>query len=378
MKEIGIYIHIPFCKSKCYYCDFVSFANKEEKVEEYIEALKQELKKRAIKDYLVKTIFIGGGTPSSINQKYIVDIIQCIKINYKVDDNAEITIEVNPNTANENKLKDYYDIGINRLSIGLQSSNNELLKKIGRIHTYENYVETVELAKKVGFTNINTDIIIGLPSQTIYDAEDTIEKILKLNLTHISVYSLILEPGTKFMEMYKKKQITLMDDELERYMYWFVKRKLEENGYIHYEISNFAKPGFQSKHNMDCWSQKEYLGFGISAASYENKVRFSNKKNIETYIENIRNNEFEKNVNIEEKQDKQSEMNEYIILGLRKMEGVSIEKFKQKFEQDPIRIYGTPILKLLEDELIVLDGDETIKLTDKGLNVANIVWEEFI
>ncbi len=378
MKEIGIYIHIPFCKSKCYYCDFVSFAQKEEKIEQYIHALKLEIKKRANKDYNVKTIYIGGGTPSSISEEYIVDIIKTIKNNYEVDKKAEITIEVNPNTANEEKLKAYKESGINRLSIGLQSSNNELLKAIGRIHTYENYLETINLARKVGFTNINTDIIIGLPNQTIYDVEDTINKLIELELLHISVYSLILEPGTIFMEMYEKAQLKPADEELDRYMYWFTKRKLEENGYIHYEISNFAKKGFESKHNVDCWTQKEYLGFGIAASSYENKVRYSNISNIEKYIENINNNEFNKNVKIEEKQDKQTEMNEYIILGLRKLDGVSIKEFEKKFNQNPLELYRLKLYKLLYRELIVLTGDEKIQLTDKGLNVANIVWEEFI
>lgn len=378
MKEIGIYIHIPFCKSKCYYCDFVSFAQKEDKVQEYINALKLEIEKKSDENYNVKTIFIGGGTPSAISEKHIVDIIKTIKKNYKIDEKAEITIELNPNTADEKKLKAYKEAGINRLSIGLQSSNNNLLKKIGRIHTYEDYIETVKLAKKVGFTNINTDIIIGLPNQTIYDVEDTINNLLKLELTHISVYSLILEPKTVLMEMYNNKEITLIDDELERYMYWFAKRKLEENGYIHYEISNFAKKGFQSKHNLDCWTQKEYLGFGVAASSYENKVRYSNKRNLGEYIENIKNNQFEKNINIEEKQDKQTEMNEYIILGLRKMEGVSIKEFEKKFNQSPLELYRLKLYKLLNKELIVLTGDEKIQLTDKGLNVANIVWEEFI
>ncbi len=380
MKEIGIYIHIPFCKSKCYYCDFISFADKEEQIEEYIDALKLEIEKKADSSYIVKTIFIGGGTPTVISEKYIIGIINTIKNNYKVYEEAEITIEVNPNTADEKKLKAYKNIGINRLSIGLQSSNNELLKKIGRIHTYEDYLETIKLAKKVGFTNINTDIMIGLPEQTIYDVEDTINKLLKLDLNHISVYSLILEPGTVFMKMHKSGQIELIDEELERYMYWFTKRKLEENGYIHYEISNFAKKGFESKHNVDCWTQNEYLGFGIAAASYEDKVRYSNTKNLEEYIENIKNNQFDKNINIEEKQDRETEMSEYIILGLRKIEGLSLPAFEEKFKERLMKIktYRIKIYNLLNKELIVLTGDERMKLTDKGLNVANMVWEEFI
>lgn len=377
MKEIGIYIHIPFCKSKCYYCDFVSFANKTDIIKQYIECLKIELIKRASDKYLVKTIFIGGGTPSSIDCKYIVDIINTVRDNYNIDEHAEITIEVNPKTVDKHKLGEYYKLGINRLSIGLQSANNEILKTIGRIHTFEDYIETIDIAKKVGFKNINTDIMIGLPNQTIYDVEDTLNKIISLNLTHISVYSLILEQGTKLEEMYKAKQVKPVDDEIERYMYWYAKRKLEDNGFIHYEISNFSKPGFSSKHNMDCWSQKEYLGFGVAAASYENKVRFVNTECIEKYIENIKKDELSKNVKIEEKQDEKTEMKEYIILGLRKIGGISYSKFREKFKKDPVSVFEDQVFHLLKEDLIVLEID-SMKLTKKGLDFANIAWEEFM
>lgn len=377
MKEIGIYIHIPFCKSKCYYCDFTSFANKQELVTMYVECLLKEIQNKANDNYKVKTIFIGGGTPSFIDYCYIEKIINKIKKNYNVDQEAEITIEVNPGTANKEKLKKYFELGINRLSIGLQTANNNLLKEIGRIHKYEDYEKTVKIAKEVGFTNINTDLIIGIPNQTIYDVEDTINKLLILDLTHFSVYSLIIEPGTQLESMIEEGKLKLPDEEIERYMYWFAKRKLEENGYIHYEISNFAKPGYSSKHNVDCWTQKEYLGFGVAASSYMNKKRFTNTHCIEEYIKNINLNKYNENVSIEEEQDEKAEMNEYILLGLRKLKGVNLTDFKNKFSKDLLKEYEESIKKLLVEDLITIDYN-TIKLSKKGLDLANLVWEEFI
>lgn len=377
MKEIGIYIHIPFCKSKCYYCDFTSFANKQELVNIYMECLLKEIQNKANDNYKVKTIFIGGGTPSFIDYCYIEKIINKIKKNYNVDQEAEITIEVNPGTANKEKLKKYFELGINRLSIGLQTANNNLLKEIGRIHKYEDYEKTVKIAKEIGFTNINTDLIIGIPNQTIYDVEDTINKLLTLDLTHFSVYSLIIEPGTQLESMIEDGKLKLPDEEIERYMYWFAKRKLEENGYIHYEISNFAKPGYSSKHNVDCWTQKEYLGFGVAASSYMNKKRFTNTHCIEQYIKNINLNKYNENISIEEEQDEKAEMNEYILLGLRKLKGVNLTDFKNKFSKDLLKEYEESIKKLLVEDLITIDYN-TIKLSKKGLDLANLVWEEFI
>ena len=378
MKEIVIYIHIPFCKGKCNYCDFTSFANKDKSIEKYIKCVKKEIQNKASnKKYLVKTIFIGGGTPSYISEKYIGEILETLKSNFDVSKNAEITIEVNPGTVDKNKLEKYYEYGINRISIGLQTSNDQILKLIGRIHTFEQYEQTINIAREVGFTNINSDIIIGLPTQTIYDVEDTINKLIELELTHISVYSLIVEDGTKIEKMLSNNEITLPDEEIERYMYWFAKRKLEQNGFIHYEISNFSKPGFQSQHNLDCWKQKEYLGFGTAAASYENKTRYANTSCLEDYILNIEKDEGFKNIKIEEKQSKQSEMNEYVILGLRKLEGINTVAFKKKFGKDLFEEYKEQFNQLIQEELLVFDVNY-IKLSKKGLDLANIVWREFM
>src|SRR5574344_2748525 len=312
MSDIGIYIHIPFCKSKCNYCDFTSFSGKENLIKRYIECLKKEIQGRSRDYYRVKTIYIGGGTPSYIETNYIEEILATVENNFIIDENVEISMEVNPGTATGSKFKEYSQSGINRLSIGLQTSNDKLLKELGRIHTYDEYEKTIKSAKRSGFSNINTDIMIGIPNQTIYDVEDTIEKLIKLNLTHISVYSLIVEENTKLEKLINDGKLQLPDEEIERYMYWFAKRKLEENGYIHYEISNFSKPLYRCKHNLDCWNQKEYLGFGVSAASYENSCRYKNTDCLEEYIKNIESKEEYKNIKIEEKQDKQTAMSEYM------------------------------------------------------------------
>ena len=375
MKEIGIYIHIPFCIKKCEYCDFVSYCNKKEYVPQYINALKKEIKNNINKEYKITTIYIGGGTPSSIEENYIADIIETIKLNMNEEnlkdfENIEVTIEVNPGTVNKEKLQVYKKIGINRLSIGLQETHNELLKSIGRIHTYEEFIKTYNLARKIGFNNINVDLMIALPNQTIQDIKENLEKITKLNPEHISVYSLILEEGTPFYNKYNENKIKLPDEELERNMYWYVKNTLENNGYMHYEISNFSKKGFESKHNMNCWNQEEYLGFGVAAHSYNNKIRYSNTNSIEEYIKGS-------NKIIHEEQTLEDMQKEYMLLGLRKIEGINIQKFKNKFAQNPIFIFKEQLNKLVDEELIIVYGNE-IKLTNKGLDLANIVWEEFV
>lgn len=276
MKNLGIYIHIPFCIKKCDYCDFISYCDKNSLVEEYINAIQNEIIETINEsynsdEYNINTIYIGGGTPSSIPSKHIVNILNFIKERFNIDENCEITIEVNPGTVVQEKLEDYKNAGINRLSIGLQETHNTLLKEIGRIHTYEQFLDTYNMARKIGFKNINVDLMIGLPNQNIQDIKESLEKIITLNPEHISVYSLILEEGTKLYKKYEEGKIQLPDEELERNMYWYVKNTLEQNKYKHYEISNFAKEGYESKHNTNCWEQEEYLGFGVASHSYINE-----------------------------------------------------------------------------------------------------------
>ena len=387
MKDIGIYVHIPFCKKKCNYCDFTSHCNKDELIEEYIKWLTYEIQQVAKGNKLdskegldelvnIKTIYIGGGTPSYIDSKYIKQIMNTITTNFNIGKNPEITIEINPGTVNKQKLNDYKKSGINRISIGLQSTQNEILKLIGRIHTYEEFLKTYNLVKEVGFENINVDLMIGIPNQTLEHTQTSIKEIIKLEPKHISVYSLILEEGTKLEEEVKHNKLKLPEEELERTMYWDVKQDLEEAGYMHYEISNFAKKGYESKHNMDCWSQKEYIGFGVAAHSYTNGVRYSNIEELEEFIDNFKKDKLEDNIIFHEKQTHSSKIKEYMLLNLRKIKGVNIEEFIKKFNGNPKYIFKNELEKLENQGLI--EVNENIKLTNKGIDLANIVWEEFV
>lgn len=378
MEELGIYIHIPFCKQKCFYCDFCSFANKNEMQEKYVETVINEIKNITHKEkYTVTTIYLGGGTPSILNPDYIKSILQEIKSSFEILDDAEITIEINPGTVNEEKLKKYKEYGINRLSIGLQSANDKILKKIGRIHDYKQFEETFFYARKCGFKNINVDLMIGLPTQAVEDVKQTLEKIIQKNPEHISVYSLIIEEGTIIEKLINENKLQLPDEETERIMYWTVVNELKENGYNQYEISNFSKKTYESKHNTNCWKQKQYIGLGTSAHSYLNKKRYSNTNNIEEYIKNIQENNISKNITIHEEQTEESTMNEYMLLGLRMIQGININEFKQKFKIDPTIKYKETLEKLQKENLIQITKT-SIKLTKQGIDFGNIVWEEFI
>lgn len=380
MEELGIYVHIPFCKRKCSYCDFKSFSNIDEiNQKKYVDALIKEIQNsQNTNKYIVTTIYIGGGTPSFINETYIKDILQAIYKKWEIKNDVEITIEVNPGTITKEKLEAYKNMGINRLSIGLQSTNNYLLNKIGRIHSYEEFIENYILARKIGFENINIDLMLALPEQNMEDLMQSVKKVINLNPEHISIYSLILEENTELWKKVKNKEENLVEDDLEREMYWKSKKAFEDAGYIHYEISNYAKPGFESKHNTNCWSQKQYLGFGIAAHSYFNGKRFYNVEDLNKYITNIEKNEFENNIIIEEEnRTKEDVAKEYMMLGLRKIEGVSISEFQRRFELNPLFYFRFEISKLQEMDLIEVDLDN-IRLTKKGLDLANIVFEEFI
>ena len=383
-NELGIYIHIPFCIQKCYYCDFVSFVNKESYIKKYVQTLKNEIDSYDLSKYNITTIYIGGGTPSVVPSKEIGNILDKIKEKIKKNstkwEDIEITIEINPGTVDKQKLQDYIRFGINRLSIGLQSTNNKLLKEIGRIHTFEEFLTTYKLAKEAGFKNINIDLMIGLPNQRIEDIKESLNKIIKLNPTHISIYSLIVEEGTKIKKLLDNNKLKLPDEELERQMYWYVKNTLELHGYNHYEISNFAKEKKESKHNMNCWEQKEYIGLGCAAYSYLNDIRYGNTISIEKYI-NIKDFKNQKEIEeirvIDEVQNLEDKEKEYMLLGLRKIKGVSIQKFKEKYIQNPIYLFKKELEKLVNEDLLVIDGDY-IRLTNKGLDLANIVWIQFV
>lgn len=374
MKKIGIYIHIPFCKRKCHYCDFISFSGKQKLIEPYINSLIREIKnyKTDKENYIIETIYFGGGTPSFIDSSYIIQIIKTLKEKFNISSDAEITIEANPGTVDEQKLKDYYNAGINRISFGLQTTKSELLKLVGRIHSYSSFLDAYSLARRTGFKNINVDLMIGLPVQNFKDVQKDLERIIELKPEHISVYSLIVEEGTIIEQKIENDELYLPSEELERKMYWKVKTELEKNGYKHYEISNFAKPGYESKHNMACWNQEEYLGFGLAAHSYIDNKRYSNTTDFNEYFDWPENSKI-----MHEVQSRDERMKEYMLLGLRKIEGVKISDFKNKFIDNPIYLYRESLNKLTTQGLIETDID-TIKLTDKGINLANLVWQEFV
>ena len=372
-NKIGIYVHIPFCKKKCDYCDFISYCGKDDLIEKYVDSVKKEINHVKIKSEIT-TIYIGGGTPSYIDSKFIVQILEKIK-EKNVAQDAEITIEVNPGTVTQEKLQDYIDCGINRISIGLQTTNDELLKQIGRIHNYEQFLETYKLAKKVGFKNINVDLMLGLPNQRIIDLKESLENVLRLAPKHISVYSLIVEDGTPIANKIKNGKLKLPDDELERNMYWYVKNTLELNGYKHYEISNFAKIGYESRHNLAYWQDKFYLGLGAGAHGYYNQKRVQNPFDIDEYIKKC-NQKILPFIN-EEIVDEKAHIEEFCFLGLRMAKGIDKEIFKQKFNTDIENLYGE-ILPNLEKDGLIINTQKYIYLTSKGMKFGNQVFSEFL
>ncbi len=288
MKDLSIYIHIPFCSEKCFYCDFLSFKGKEEYFEKYKMALLKEIEEFSILNknkYIIKTIFIGGGTPSILPIGYIGDIAQKIFTLFNVEKDAEFTIEANPGTLSYDKIRHFKENNINRISLGLQAYQNDLLKKIGRIHTIEDFIQNYENIRKLGFNNINVDLMFSLPTQTKENFKETLENIVKLEPEHISTYSLILEEGTKFFNMYEKGDLSLASDELDRELYDMAINILQQNGYTLYEISNFCKPTKQCKHNIVYWTRKEYIGFGLGASSLIDNKRIINTDNFNNYID---------------------------------------------------------------------------------------------
>ncbi len=376
MNNISIYIHTPFCKHKCYYCDFASYANSESDINNYYEALGKEilLKKEQLKSRSISTLYFGGGTPSYVDSKYIGEIINIIKSNFNFEKNAEITIELNPESVTKEKLQDYKNFGFNRLSMGLQSANNETLKKIGRIHTVEKFKEAFLLSREEGFNNINVDLMFSLPNEKLINVIDSLEFVLSLNPEHISTYSLILEKGTKLYDYYKNNNIE-QNDSLDRQMYHYLVQKLNEYGYNQYEISNFAKDGYESRHNLRCWDFYDYVGFGSNASSFNDNKRSTNKENIKDYIGDIKKGIIP--IKEEHLLTNEELIGDYIMLALRKTKGLDIYDFNKKFNLDFENIYKEKISKFKEMGLIQIKNNH-FSLTYKGLDFANVVMTDFI
>lgn len=371
-KELSLYIHIPFCKQKCLYCDFPSYCGEEALMDSYVDALCTEL--NDLEDYKFKTIFIGGGTPSYL------DIRHWEKLKYSIDkldksDGLEFSVEVNPGTVSKEKLCRFKEMGVNRLSIGLQAWQNELLQGIGRIHKLNDFLETYKEARKLHFDNINIDLMFGLPNQTLEQIEETLIEIIKLNPEHISCYSLIIEEETPFYTKYENDELTLPSEEVEREMYSKIKKSLQENGYNQYEISNFSKLGKECIHNLVYWNLDEYIGCGAFAHSYINHNRYKNVESIRDYIKKINNNE---KVKLEIHHNTlKDDMEEFMFMGLRKINGVDINEFQKRFNKNIYEVYGKIIDKYLKDKLLILK-DNKLYLSPRGIEVSNMIMSDFI
>lgn len=445
-KKLGIYVHIPFCARKCLYCDFLSAKADPEEQREYIDALIKEIEYYALDDadfsgqYETATIFFGGGTPSIVKPEYIERIIEAVKDRFLMAENPEITIECNPGTANREKLQAYRKMGINRISFGLQSANDEELKKLGRIHDYAAFLETIQMAREEGFNNINVDLMSAIPGQTLESYKDTLEKVIALKPEHISSYSLIIEEETPFYDIYGEDNKQAMagvnlkgevvndgsvelwpdlpDEDTERAMYYLTDEVLSKAGYHRYEISNYSLDGYECSHNKSYWNGTDYIGFGLGASSYVKGIRYSNTEDWYKYLDackikgNAQNQpyyvgagdylgedeEYEvevesaKNLSSEEfgalllaekyheavqLVSKNEQMEEFMYLGLRMMKGISKSRFKELFHIDIEDVYGNAINKLVDEKLLLVEGD-CVKLTSLGIDVSNRVLANFL
>ena len=380
-KPLGLYVHIPFCVQKCKYCDFLSAPADDATKKRYVDALCKEIEgyKQLTKEYRLATIYFGGGTPSVLDVSFIEQILDAVKKSFFADmAAAEVTLEVNPGTASLEKLKRYKELGINRLSIGVQSSKEDELKLLGRIHSFEEAKQTVLWAREAGFANLSLDLMSALPGQSLENYKENVEAILALNPEHISSYSLIVEEGTPFYNQYAEgmpKESELPDEETDRAMYAYTKERLAQAGYHRYEISNYAKQGYESRHNSSYWIGTEYLGIGLGASSLFTNARYHNETDLTRYLEDI---EAGDDVRREiERLVPEEQMEEFMILGLRMMRGISRAEFQKRFGKPIETVYGSALKKLKRQGLLVLEGD-TIALTDSGIDVSNQVFVEFV
>lgn len=373
---LELYIHIPFCVRKCNYCDFLSFPAGEEVREAYCRALLEEIRRTAafLKDNCilpVTSIFFGGGTPSVLQGDQISRILGCLRQEFPIEADAEISIEANPGTMDESKLDCWREAGINRLSIGLQSTDDFLLATLGRIHSFRQFEENYHLAREMGFDNINVDLMSALPGQTLEDYRETLRIVTGLRPEHISSYSLIIEEGTPLA---KNRELLgmLPDEDTDRKMYELTKEYLGSCGYHRYEISNYALPGKECRHNKGYWEGIPYLGFGLGASSYYNHARFSNTTDLKEYLKNSFT-PFEKRADYE-KQTLRQEMEDWVIFGLRMTRGISVKEFEKRFERQFEEVYGN-VIREYEDMGLFCLSDGRVKLTDRGIDVSNIIFE---
>ncbi|MCR4791191.1 MAG: radical SAM family heme chaperone HemW [Lachnospiraceae bacterium] len=371
-----LYIHIPFCVRKCLYCDFCSFPADRDMQENYVRALCEELvfsgEERCSAS--LSSVFIGGGTPSSLPAEHIITVMKCVREHFDVSDDAEITIECNPGTVDADKLHAYAEAGINRISFGLQSADDVELKTLGRIHTYDDFLNSYRLAAEAGFSNINVDLMSGIPGQSLSSWESTLRKTCSLDPVpaHISAYSLIVEEETPFGEMMKDGRLDVPDEDLDREMYHMTSRILSEYGYSRYEISNYALDGHECRHNVGYWTGVPYYGAGLDASSYYGDARYANTDDIISYIKDPVVGHFQI-----EKLGMQDLMSEFMILGLRMIKGVSAGEFSKRFSRDLFDVYASQIEKHVKEGLLVTE-DGNVFLSERGLDLANHVMQSFI
>ena len=377
-KELELYLHIPFCVSKCKYCDFLSAPSGEEQRQIYVERLCRRIRywSDVIHNYgyEIVSIFVGGGTPSILTEVQITQVFEAVHESFPIREDAEITLEMNPGTDVKDKLPVYRELGINRLSMGLQSADNEELKCLGRIHTYEDFRQVYQWAREAGFTNINVDLMSAIPGQTLESYEDTLRKVADLEPEHISAYSLIIEEGTPFYERYGEGRHAeeLPDEDIERQMYVRTGEILEDYGYHRYEISNYAKDGYECRHNLGYWDRKEYLGLGAGASSLMDHIRWKEPDHIGPST----------GLGLEEREDftrlrRKDEMEEFMFLGLRKINGVSEYDFYKSFRVSMDEIYKESIENLIKEGLLVREEDR-IRLTDRGIDLSNYALSQFL
>lgn len=374
--NLGIYIHIPFCVRKCNYCDFLSFpAHSTECISDYMKALiwEIELWKETVSAYEVDTIFIGGGTPSLLSERELGTLFDSLYKYLDLSFLQEFSMECNPGTVTEEKLWLCHEAGVNRLSFGMQSAIEKELKKLGRIHTYDEFVQGYEWARRVGFSNINVDLMAAIPEQTLSSYEESLRNVCALSPEHISSYSLIIEEGTPFYTLYGKNPP--VDEETDREMYEMTSDLLEQHGYKRYEISNYARRGMECKHNLKYWKRSEYIGIGLGASSFLNEKRFSNERELSAYSDKIR----KKIIPVVEEEiiSREEAIAEFMYLGLRCMEGVSESEFEQHFSCKLMEVYGKKIHQFIKEKLLVQRG-ERIALTKRGIDVSNRVFSEFL
>ena len=384
-KELELYLHIPFCVRKCDYCDFLSMPANEELRRHYVDCLMEEIKQKAAlcREYQVTSVFFGGGTPSILPGVQIWELMEVLRSCFQICEDAEVTVECNPGTLTRQKLIYYKMAGVNRLSIGLQSANNQELQRLGRIHTYEEFLDSFGQARAMGFKNINVDLMSALPGQKQEDWINTLNKVLAVRPEHISAYSLMVEEGTPFYERYGEDErrreqgeppLYLPSEEMEREMYLSTQELMRNKGYVRYEISNYAFPGRECRHNIGYWKLTPYLGLGLGSSSFLEEVRFSNTKDLNTYLSG-------ENFSQEDCAyvflDKRQRMEEFMFLGLRMMEGISRSVFQQMFGIKLEAVYGN-VLEQLQQQGLLKQQEGRVALTEAGISVSNYVLSEFL